>query len=264
MRLLPCSKIASSTKCSRKRERLLRVQSVLAAVDIRAVDARNEPGSGFRTSPLAESNSCPGTATCLWSGFRTSDSTYPDESLRFLLSLLESAGLSNIHRYPDIYSVRLDSFYFLYGGLANDEINAYILRPCGLGSFVIGLLSKVNFPLRIPITESVFLRECYAGDALPRRLQRCGIFLPTGLSGSQADLEHRRQTFGSNVIPPRPPKTFLQLILEAIQDVTLIILIVAAIVSLGLSFYPHGGECDFRLLSRLHPVLHLGASYGQG
>ncbi|CAG0912528.1 unnamed protein product [Notodromas monacha] len=62
-----------------------------------------------------------------------------------------------------------------------------------------------------------------------------------GLSGSQADLEHRRQTFGSNVIPPRPPKTFLQLILEAIQDVTLIILIVAAIVSLGLSFYPHGG-----------------------
>ncbi|CAG0922171.1 unnamed protein product [Notodromas monacha] len=63
-----------------------------------------------------------------------------------------------------------------------------------------------------------------------------------GLSGNAADLDHRRQTFGSNVIPPRPPKTFLQLVFEAIQDVTLIILIVAAIVSLGLSFYPHGGE----------------------
>ncbi|XP_068917654.1 plasma membrane calcium-transporting ATPase 2 isoform X1 [Tenebrio molitor] len=58
-----------------------------------------------------------------------------------------------------------------------------------------------------------------------------------GLSGSQVDLEHRRETFGSNSIPPKPPKTFLQLVWEALQDITLIILEVAAIVSLALSFY---------------------------
>ncbi|CAB3385776.1 Hypothetical predicted protein [Cloeon dipterum] len=58
-----------------------------------------------------------------------------------------------------------------------------------------------------------------------------------GLSGSENDLEHRRETFGSNTIPPKPPKTFLQLIWEALQDVTLIILEIAALVSLGLSFY---------------------------
>lgn len=58
-----------------------------------------------------------------------------------------------------------------------------------------------------------------------------------GLSGRQEDLEHRRQTFGSNIIPPKPPKTFLTLVWEALQDVTLIILQVAAIISLGLSFY---------------------------
>ncbi|XP_049805756.1 plasma membrane calcium-transporting ATPase 2 isoform X1 [Schistocerca nitens] len=58
-----------------------------------------------------------------------------------------------------------------------------------------------------------------------------------GLSGSKVDIEHRRETFGSNVIPPKPPKTFLQLVWEALQDVTLIILEVAALVSLGLSFY---------------------------
>ncbi|KAL3290352.1 hypothetical protein HHI36_023694 [Cryptolaemus montrouzieri] len=58
-----------------------------------------------------------------------------------------------------------------------------------------------------------------------------------GLSGSNVDLEHRRETFGSNSIPPKPPKTFLQLVWEALQDITLIILEVAAIVSLGLSFY---------------------------
>lgn len=43
--------------------------------------------------------------------------------------------------------------------------------------------------------------------------------------------------FGKNFIPPKKPKTFLQLVWEALQDVTLIILEIAAIVSLGLSFY---------------------------
>lgn len=59
----------------------------------------------------------------------------------------------------------------------------------------------------------------------------------SGLSGSRADMQHRREVFGSNLIPPKPPKTFLTLVWEALQDVTLIILEVAAVVSLGLSFY---------------------------
>uniref|UniRef100_A0A8C9IAW6 P-type Ca(2+) transporter n=1 Tax=Piliocolobus tephrosceles TaxID=591936 RepID=A0A8C9IAW6_9PRIM len=64
-----------------------------------------------------------------------------------------------------------------------------------------------------------------------------------GLSGNPADLEKRRQVFGHNVIPPKKPKTFLELVWEALQDVTLIILEIAAIISLVLSFYrPAGGE----------------------
>ncbi|XP_075886317.1 plasma membrane calcium-transporting ATPase 1 isoform X2 [Nelusetta ayraudi] len=58
-----------------------------------------------------------------------------------------------------------------------------------------------------------------------------------GLSGQPADIEKRKAVFGQNFIPPKKPKTFLQLVWEALQDVTLIILEVAAIVSLGLSFY---------------------------
>ncbi|XP_068442911.1 plasma membrane calcium-transporting ATPase 1 isoform X2 [Clinocottus analis] len=58
-----------------------------------------------------------------------------------------------------------------------------------------------------------------------------------GLSGQPGDIEKRKTVFGENVIPPKKPKTFLQLVWEALQDVTLIILEVAAIVSLGLSFY---------------------------
>merc|ERR1719186_1805459 len=67
----------------------------------------------------------------------------------------------------------------------------------------------------------------------------------TGLSGESGDLEHRQDVFGSNTIPPKPPKTFLELVWEALQDVTLIILQVAAVVSLALSFYkPPKGSGD--------------------
>ncbi|XP_025140132.1 plasma membrane calcium-transporting ATPase 1 isoform X3 [Bubalus bubalis] len=58
-----------------------------------------------------------------------------------------------------------------------------------------------------------------------------------GLSGNPVDIERREAVFGKNFIPPKKPKTFLQLVWEALQDVTLIILEIAAIVSLGLSFY---------------------------
>ncbi|XP_045892342.1 plasma membrane calcium-transporting ATPase 1-like [Micropterus dolomieu] len=58
-----------------------------------------------------------------------------------------------------------------------------------------------------------------------------------GLDGSPEDIDRRKQVFGQNLIPPKKPKTFVQLVWEALQDVTLIILEVAAIISLGLSFY---------------------------
>ncbi|GBP93303.1 Plasma membrane calcium-transporting ATPase 3 [Eumeta japonica] len=58
-----------------------------------------------------------------------------------------------------------------------------------------------------------------------------------GLDNDSADLARRREIFGCNHIPPKPPKTFLQLIWEALQDVTLIILEVAAAISLALAFY---------------------------
>ncbi|XP_051916328.1 plasma membrane calcium-transporting ATPase 1-like isoform X1 [Hippocampus zosterae] len=83
------------------------------------------------------------------------------------------------------------------------------------------------------------IRHSYGDvDGLCARLRTSAL---EGLEASWEDLERRRQAFGPNVIPPKKPKTFVQLVWEALQDVTLIILEVAAIVSLGLSFYrpPH-------------------------
>ncbi|XP_056307744.1 plasma membrane calcium-transporting ATPase 1b [Danio aesculapii] len=79
------------------------------------------------------------------------------------------------------------------------------------------------------------IQECY-GDVqgLCSKLKSSPI---EGLSGHPDDIARRKEEFGKNFIPPKKPKTFLQLVWEALQDVTLIILEVAAIISLGLSFY---------------------------
>ncbi|CAL8360350.1 unnamed protein product [Lota lota] len=58
-----------------------------------------------------------------------------------------------------------------------------------------------------------------------------------GLDGTPEDIARRREEFGQNLIPPKKPKTFLHLVWEALQDVTLIILEVAAVISLSLSLY---------------------------
>ncbi|KAM4676142.1 plasma membrane calcium-transporting ATPase 1 isoform 1-T2 [Discoglossus pictus] len=87
------------------------------------------------------------------------------------------------------------------------------------------------------------IQDCY-GDVFGI-CSRLKTYPHEGLSGNPADLERRQEVFGKNLIPPKKPKTFLQLVWEALQDVTLIILEVAAIISLGLSFYrPPPGEDD--------------------
>ncbi|XP_041052165.1 plasma membrane calcium-transporting ATPase 1-like isoform X2 [Carcharodon carcharias] len=87
------------------------------------------------------------------------------------------------------------------------------------------------------------IHETY-GDVqdICRRLKTSPV---EGLSGNPADLDKRKLVFGQNFIPPKKAKTFLQLVWEALQDVTLIILEIAAIISLGLSFYrPPGGDSE--------------------
>ncbi|XP_011239468.1 plasma membrane calcium-transporting ATPase 2 isoform X3 [Mus musculus] len=92
-------------------------------------------------------------------------------------------------------------------------------------------------------TEAVVkIKETYGDtEAICRRLKTSPV---EGLPGTAPDLEKRKQIFGQNFIPPKKPKTFLQLVWEALQDVTLIILEIAAIISLGLSFYHPPGESN--------------------
>ncbi|KAJ6661588.1 hypothetical protein lerEdw1_013827 [Lerista edwardsae] len=91
-------------------------------------------------------------------------------------------------------------------------------------------------------TEAVtHIRNTY-GDIL-EICERLQTSPKDGIRGTPTELVIRKSVFGENFIPPQKPKTFLELVWEALQDMTLFILEVAAIISLGLAFYqPSGGN----------------------
>ncbi|RVW31852.1 Calcium-transporting ATPase 10, plasma membrane-type [Vitis vinifera] len=58
--------------------------------------------------------------------------------------------------------------------------------------------------------------------------------LEKGIDGDDASLSKRRNMFGPNTYPQKKGRSFLMFLWEAWQDLTLIILIVAAAASLAL------------------------------
>ena len=74
-------------------------------------------------------------------------------------------------------------------------------------------------------------------DALAKQLN---TDLQAGVSGDADDLASRVRAYGRNEIPPRSMKSIFRLMFEAVQDVTLIMLIVCAVISIALSFYDPG------------------------
>ncbi|XP_062977268.1 plasma membrane calcium-transporting ATPase 2 isoform X2 [Elgaria multicarinata webbii] len=102
-------------------------------------------------------------------------------------------------------------------------------------------LQELRSLMELRGTEAVVkIKDTYGDtEGLCRHLKTTPI---EGLPGTAADLDKRKLIFGQNFIPPKKPKTFIQLVWEALQDVTLIILEIAAIISLGLSFYHPPGE----------------------
>ncbi|CAL1386810.1 unnamed protein product [Linum trigynum] len=64
--------------------------------------------------------------------------------------------------------------------------------------------------------------------------------LETGVSPDEADMLNRKNVFGANTYPRRKGRSFLRFLWEAWQDLTLIILTVAAVLSLALGIKTEG------------------------
>jgi len=99
------------------------------------------------------------------------------------------------------------------------------------------------------------LNETFGGlHGLQKELQ---TNLITGLTGDPLDLLNRKKIFGRNEIPKKSAKSFFRLMFEALQDVTLIILVICSMISFGLAFYHsdhHSFEYEFNKPSNLQSI----------
>ncbi|RWR75246.1 calcium-transporting ATPase 10, plasma membrane-type [Cinnamomum micranthum f. kanehirae] len=64
--------------------------------------------------------------------------------------------------------------------------------------------------------------------------------LEMGIGGDDAELVHRRNIFGANTYPRKKGRNFLAFVMDAFKDLTLMILIVAALASLALGIKTEG------------------------
>ena len=55
---------------------------------------------------------------------------------------------------------------------------------------------------------------------------------------TEETLQRRREQYGANKLGEKPPRSFILRFFDQMKDVMVIILIIAALVSLGLSVYP--------------------------
>jgi len=90
------------------------------------------------------------------------------------------------------------------------------------------------------------LNEIATGDELRRLGGVEGLLAgmcTNRLAGlAETEVEAHRAFYGPNKLEPRPPKGFFQLLLEALNDTTLIILLVSAVVSIILGVIDIGGD----------------------
>ncbi|GJP36179.1 hypothetical protein CLOM_g20703 [Closterium sp. NIES-68] len=69
-----------------------------------------------------------------------------------------------------------------------------------------------------------------------------GSNVAEGIGGGEGDLMRRRKVYGANTFPEQPPKTFVQFVWDAMQDMTLWILAVCAVVSLLVGIITEGWQ----------------------
>ncbi|QCE08797.1 Ca2+-transporting ATPase [Vigna unguiculata] len=107
--------------------------------------------------------------------------------------------------------------------------------PTSVGEYTIGLEELVSMAKN----QNISALQQYGGASLSNLLKS----IPDrGISGDEVDILKRKNAFGTNTYPRKKGKSFWGFLWESWQDVTLIILIIAAVVSLVLGIKTEGLE----------------------
>ncbi|KAK9761431.1 plasma membrane calcium, partial [Basidiobolus ranarum] len=105
----------------------------------------------------------------------------------------------------------------------NKDLDA-LVNHNGIDGILSGLQTDIATGLN---TEDTFIGETENNDSPDKA--KCGLLAQS--------LDQRRQVFGTNILPEAKAKNILQLIWMAYQDKMLILLTIAALVSLALGIY---------------------------
>ncbi|XP_012076078.1 calcium-transporting ATPase 9, plasma membrane-type isoform X2 [Jatropha curcas] len=125
---------------------------------------------------------------------------------------------------------------FKLAGERQIVIAPIVAAPIPSGDYAIGLEQLASMTRDHNISA---LQEYGGAKGLAKMLK---TNLESGINGDENDLIQRRSAFGVNTYPRKKGRSFLRFLWEAWQDLTLIILIIAAIASLALGIKTEGVE----------------------
>ncbi|CAK7323705.1 unnamed protein product [Dovyalis caffra] len=113
-------------------------------------------------------------------------------------------------------------------------LGSSVTTPTATGDYAIGLKQLASITSDHDFSS---LQQCGGVKGLSNMLE---TNLATGITGDENDLIKRRNAFGTNGYPQKKGRIILRFLWEAWQDLTLIILIVTALASLGLGIKTEG------------------------
>ncbi|KAI9084488.1 hypothetical protein K1719_033476 [Acacia pycnantha] len=125
---------------------------------------------------------------------------------------------------------------FRLAGERDLAVGKGVSAPISGDNFVVGLEQLVSMSKDQNIST---LQECGGVKGLSDLLKSD---LEKGINGDDDDMSKRKVTFGTNTYPKKKGRTFWNFLWDAWQDLTLIILIIAAAVSLALGIKTEGLE----------------------
>uniref|UniRef100_A0A7N0RGP8 Calcium-transporting ATPase n=1 Tax=Kalanchoe fedtschenkoi TaxID=63787 RepID=A0A7N0RGP8_KALFE len=156
---------------------------------------------------------------------------------RYTLDLKKAEEKENRRRMIRAHAqVIRAALLFKLAGERSTDVSNTVAPPISNGDYGIGLEQLASMTR----DHNISALQQYGGVKGVANLLKTN--LERGVSGEDDDLVKRRSSFGSNTYPKKKGKSFFGFLWDAWQDLTLIILIIAAVASLVLGIKTEGLE----------------------
>ncbi|KAH1089348.1 hypothetical protein J1N35_016605 [Gossypium stocksii] len=144
--------------------------------------------------------------------------------------------------FATIYCSRKFSSLITKTVTANDEARVVHRSPSHVSLAVMQENSpfRIDQPTLIELVKEKKIEKLRKHGGVDGVASGLGTDAQVGVSGSAEDIERRREAFGSNTYKKPPTKGFFHFVVEAFKDLTIMILLGCATLSLGFGIKEHG------------------------